>query len=227
MADIAVALDHASSREALALVDAAGASGTWFKVGPVLFVRDGPALIRELLGRGKRVFLDLKWHDIPASVAGAVAAAASLGVQLATLHLAGGRAMLEAAVAARGGALRLAGVGVLTSLGAADYAAIVGRDTVDTTAEQLRLARLARAVGLDAMVCAAGEAAALRVVLGPERMLVVPGIRRSGDGAGDQVRTATPEAAVRAGADLLVVGRPITEASDPAAALEEFRKAAQ
>ncbi|OGU02063.1 MAG: orotidine 5'-phosphate decarboxylase [Gemmatimonadetes bacterium GWC2_71_10] len=226
MADIAVALDHDSPRAALALVDAAGAAGTWFKIGPVLFVRDGPALIRELLGRGKRVFLDLKWHDIPHTVAGAVEAAASLGVHLATVHLAGGRAMLEAAVGARVGDLRLAGVGVLTSHGAADYAAIVGRETVDTAAEQLRMARVARAVGLDAMVCAAGEAAALRVVLGPGRMLVVPGIRRSGEGAGDQVRTATPEAAVRAGADLLVIGRPITEAKDPKAALEEFRKAA-
>ncbi len=227
MADIAVALDHASTRDALALVDAAGAAGTWFKIGPVLFVRDGPALIRELLARGKRVFLDLKWHDIPHTVAGAVEAAASLGVHLATVHLAGGTTMLERAVGARGGELRLAGVGVLTSHGAADYAAIVGREPVDTAAEQLRLARLARAVGLDAMVCAAAEAAALRVVLGADRMLVVPGIRRAGDGAGDQVRTATPEAAVRAGADLLVIGRPITDATDPRSALEEFRKAAQ
>jgi orotidine-5'-phosphate decarboxylase len=225
MADIAVALDHASVREALALVDAAGSAATWYKVGPVLFVRDGPALVRELLGRGKRIFLDLKWHDIPNTVAGAVAAAAELGAHLATVHLLGGRAMLDAAVAARGGRLKLAGVGVLTSHGAADVATVLGR-AADPAAEQLRLARLAVAAGLDAMVCAAAEAAALRTVLGRERMLIVPGIRRAGDPAGDQARTATPAEAVAAGADLLVVGRPITAAGDPKAALAEIRAAA-
>lgn len=223
--DIAVALDVPSAAEALRLVDAAGAAGTWYKVGSVLYVREGPQLVDALLARGKQVFLDLKWHDIPNTVAGAVKAAAAQGVQLATVHLAGGRAMLEAAAAARGGSLKLAGVGVLTSFSAADYGAILGRPISSTGEEQLRFARLARTAGLDAMVCAAGEARAIRSALGPAALLVVPGIRRSGDTAGDQVRTATPEEAVAAGANLLVVGRPITAAADPGAALDEFRRA--
>lgn len=190
----------------------------------MLFVRDGPALARELLDRGKRVFLDLKWHDIPSTVAGAVESAVALGVHLATLHLAGGRAMIAAAVKARGGALKLAGVGVLTSLDGPGYAAIVGRAVADTAAEQARFAVLAAAAGLDAMVCSAREAAVVRPALGDGRLLVVPGIRLPGDAAGDQVRTATPREAREAGADLLVVGRPVTEAGDPAAALAGIRK---
>jgi orotidine-5'-phosphate decarboxylase len=209
----------------LRLVDAAGAAGTWYKVGPVLFVREGPQLVAELLARGKRVFLDLKWHDIPTTVAGAVAAAAAQGVHLATVHLAGGRAMLTAAAGAAGGSLQLAGVGVLTSLGAPEYGAIVGRPVSDTAAEQLAFARLVREVRLGAMVCAAAEAPALRRELGAGVMLVVPGIRRPGDPAADQVRTTTPRDAVEAGADLLVVGRPITAAANPGAALDEFRRA--
>lgn len=222
--DVAVALDLPSTREALALVDLLGPLGTWYKVGPVLFVRDGPALVRELLGRGRQVFLDLKWHDIPTTVGGAVEAAAQLGVHLATVHLAGGRAMLDAAVQARGERLKLAGVGVLTSLDAARYAAVVGRPVDDTGHEQQRFAALAAEAGLDAMVCAAGEAGAVRTALGPDRWLVVPGIRRSEDRGGDQVRTATPRQAVAARASLLVIGRPVTQATDPAAVMTEVRK---
>jgi len=222
--DLAVALDLPSAREALRLVDAGGPAGTWYKVGPVLYVREGPAIVRELLARGKWVFLDLKWHDIPNTVAGAVAAAADLGVHLATVHLAGGPAMLEAAARARGTALRLAGVGVLTSLDAAGYGAVVGRAVATTLAEQQRLAALVVEAGLDAMVCSASEAPAIRAAIGADRMVVVPGIRRSGEPVGDQARAAAPGEAVRAGADLLVVGRPITAAADPAAALAEFRR---
>lgn len=191
----------------------------------MLFVREGPKLVTDLLARGKRVFLDLKWHDIPHTVAGAVRAAAAQGVHLATVHLAGGREMLAAAAGATGGTLKLAGVGVLTSLGASDYGTIVGRPVNDTAAEQLAFARLVREARLDAMVCAAAEAPALRRELGAGVVLVVPGIRRPGDAAADQVRTATVQEAVAAGANLLVVGRPITGAANPAAALDEFRRA--
>lgn len=206
-------------------MDAAGSAGTWYKVGSVLFVREGPPLVAELLARGKRVFLDLKWHDIPTTVAGAVAAAAAYGVHLATIHLAGGRAMLAAAAGATGGTLQLAGVGVLTSLDASGYGAIVGRPVSDTAVEQLAFAQLVRETRLDAMVCAAAEAPALRRELGSGVVLVVPGIRRPGDASADQVRTATPREAVVAGANLLVVGRPITAAANPGAALDEFRRA--
>jgi orotidine-5'-phosphate decarboxylase len=218
-----VALDVASTGEALRLAGAVARPGLWFKVGPVLFVRDGPSLVRELAGRGHRVFLDLKWHDIPNTVAGAAAAAAGLGVALATVHLAGGRPMLEAAARARDGSgLRLVGVGVLTSHSPESYAEVVGRDVPDVGAEQERLVRAALGAGLDGFVCAVPEAARLRRVAGDEALLVTPGIRRAADPAGDQQRTAPPAEAAAAGADLLVVGRPITEAADPAAVVSEI-----
>ena len=223
-ADIAVALDVPTAGEALALVDAAGDAGTWYKVGSVLASKGGPALIQELIGRGKKVFLDLKWHDIPNTVAGAVASAAEAGVALATVHLSGGRAMVEAAARARGnGGLRLVGVGVLTSLDAAGYGAIVGREVMDIAAEQERLMRPALGL-LDGFVCAPTEAARVRKLAGPEAFLVVPGIRPAGSEVADQVRVATPAEAVAAGADLLVIGRPVTQARDPAQVLREVRQ---
>jgi len=221
--ELCVALDLPTPDDALRLVDAIGRPGLWYKVGPVLFVKDGPALVRTLVARGLRVFLDLKWHDIPNTVAGAAAAAAELGASLATVHLAGGGDMLTAAVRGRAdGALRLVGVGVLTSFSAADYSAVVGREVADIAAEQARFARAALGTGLDGFVCAVAEAGALRRLAGPQALLVTPGIRRAGESAGDQQRTATPADAVRAGADLLVVGRPITSAADPAAAAGAF-----
>jgi orotidine-5'-phosphate decarboxylase len=228
MAEVIVGLDLASPAAALALVDRLGDAVHWYKVGPVLHVADGPAVVRTLQERGKHVFLDLKWHDIPNTVAGAVAAAAGAGVGLATVHLAGGAAMLEAAVAARREGLRLVGVGVLTSLDAAAYGAIVGRPVADLAEEQRRLVRLGAAAGLDGFVTAAAEARTVRAVAGPRAVLVVPGVRRAADAAGDQVRTATPAEATAAGADFLVVGRPITAAADPrreaAAMAEEARR---
>jgi orotidine-5'-phosphate decarboxylase len=178
-------------------------------------VAGGAAFIRELHSRGKRVFLDLKWHDIPNTVARAVGLAGELGVSLATVHLAGTTRMLEAAVRAKSGALRLAGVGVLTSLDADQFAEAVGRPVKDLAEEQRRLVRIGVSVGLDGYVSAVSEAPAVRAVAGPRALIVVPGIRRAADGAGDQARTATPREAVRAGADLLVVGRPVTAAADP------------
>lgn len=224
MADLCIALDVATTHDAVRIVDGVGDAASWYKVGPVLHVRDGATLLRELGARGKRVFLDLKWHDIPNTVAGAVSAASSLGVSLATVHLLGGARMLEAAARAReGGGTRLVGVGVLTSHTAQEFGAVVGRPVADAAQEQERLIRTALAAELDGFVTAVPEAARVRAVAGPRAFLVTPGIRRGGDPAGDQQRTATPAEAVRAGSDLLVVGRPITGASDPGRAARELR----
>jgi len=212
-----VALDVTSLEAALDLVDRLGDAVRWYKVGPVLHVGHGPAVVRALRDRGRDVFLDLKWHDIPNTVAGAVAAAADLGVALATVHLAGGPRMLEAAARARAARLRLVGVGVLTSLGPADLGAVLGRPVADLADEQRRLVRLGIAAGLDGYVAAAAEARAVRALAGGAASIVVPGIRRASDAAADQVRTATPREAVDAGADYLVVGRPVARAADPRA----------
>ena len=218
MAELVVALDLPDAAAALQVVDRLRGDVRWFKVGAQLYAAEGPAVVRAIVGRGARVFLDLKWHDIPAQVGGAVAAAAELGASLATVHLAGGRAMLESAARAAAGRLRLVGVGVLTSLDAAGYAEVVGRPVADLGAEVARLARMGMAAGLDGAVASPQEVRRLRAELGPGALLVVPGIRRAADEAGDQQRTATPAEAVDAGADLLVVGRPITAAPDARAA---------
>jgi len=228
MAELVVALDLASPHAALELVDRLGDVVRWYKVGPMLHVADGPSVVRGLRERGKEVFLDLKWHDIPNTVAGAVEAAADLGVALATVHLTGGGRMLEAAVRARRARLRLVGVGVLTSFGAAEFGVVLGRPVTDLAQEQQRLVRLGLAAGLDGYVTAAAEARAVRALAGLDAVIVVPGVRRAADAAADQVRTATPREAVEAGADYLVVGRPVTRAADPKAEalalMEEMRR---
>jgi len=216
VAELIVAFDLSSGREALSLADRLPGL-RWAKVGPVLYVREGPALVREFTARGVRVFLDLKWHDIPHTVAGAVTAARELGVSLATVHCLGGRAMLEAAVAAAGD-LPLVGVTVLTSHDAAALAQVLGRGVPDLGVEVERLARVAVDAGLRGVVASGQELALLRTALGPDPWIVVPGIRSPDEGAGDQVRTVRPADAVRGGATHLVVGRPITAAADPAAA---------
>jgi len=208
-----VAFDLASGRDALLLADRLPGL-QWAKLGPVLYVREGPALVREFTARGVRVFLDLKWHDIPHTVAGAVAAARELGVSLATVHCLGGRAMLEAAVAAAGD-LPLVGVTVLTSHDAAALAQVLGRGVPDLGFEGERLARVA----------SGHELGLLRAALGPDPWMVVPGIRLPGETADDQVRTVSPSEAVRRGATHLVVGRPITAAADPTAAYRRIVEA--
>lgn len=220
MAELIVALDSPDAPSAIALLDQLP-DGCAVKVGAVLLGRAGAGFVRGLTSAGHRVFLDPKWHDIPNTVAGAVNAAADLGVEMVTVHAAGGDAMLRAAVDAAAKRIRIVAVTVLTSLDATSYAAITGRDRVDVGEEVARLAGLAMQAGVDGIVCSTEEIARVRPVVGGGR-IVVPGIRRVTDSAGDQRRVATPEAAVAAGATHLVVGRPITGAADPAAAYAEF-----
>lgn len=214
MAELIVAFDLPSGAEALAL--AARLPGLrWAKIGPLLHVREGPALVREFAARGIRVFLDLKWHDIPSVVAGAVEAARGQGVAMATVHSLGGPAVLAAAAAAAG-ELALVGVTVLTSHAAGDFERVVGRGVPDLGVEAERLARLAVTAGLRGVVVSGRELTLVRSALGPAPWIVVPGIRAPGDASGDQARTVTAAEAARHGATHIVVGRPITQAADPA-----------
>src|SRR5438477_8414510 len=222
MAELIVAFDVPSGREALAL--AGRLPGLrWAKIGPVLFGREGPPLIKEFTQRGIRVFLDLKWHDIPNIVAGAVTAARELSVAMTTVHCLGGRAMLTAAAhAANGSELAVVGVTVLTSHDAAELEGVLGRGVPDVGFEAERLARTARQAGLRGVVASGQEVGLLREALGPDPWIVVPGIRAAGEAAGDQVRTIEPREAVGRGATHLVVGRPITGARDPVAAYQRL-----
>ncbi len=223
MAELIVAFDLPSGREALALAERLPRLA-WAKLGPTLFVREGPALVREFTARGVRVFLDLKWHDIPNTVTGAVAAARELGVAMATVHCLGGPSMMRAAAAAAGD-LPLVGVTVLTSHASADFEQVLGRGVPDLGFEAERLARAALHAGLRGVVASGEEVGLLREALGAEPWLVVPGIRLPTDGSDDQARTVTPEDAVRRGATHLVVGRPITAARDPRGSYERLLEA--
>ncbi|MFP5235903.1 MAG: orotidine-5'-phosphate decarboxylase [Acidobacteriota bacterium] len=222
-----VALDVPNAAAAEELLDRLGGTCAWFKVGLELFVAAGPAVLEPILRRGHKVFLDLKLHDIPNTVAGAVRSAASLGVSMLTLHAAGGPAMLAAAREALAGVANppeLLAVTVLTSMDAAQTTAI---GVPRPPAEQVELlARMGLGAGLRGFVCSPQEVATLRALTGPEGVLVIPGIRPAGSAVGDQKRVATPADALRAGASYLVVGRPITQAADPAraaaAVLEEM-----
>lgn len=223
-----VALDVPSSREALTLVDRLGAHADFVKVGLQLYTAEGPSVVRSLRERGLRVFLDLKFHDIPNTVARAVESAASLGVDLLTLHASGGIPMLRAAREVTGGeGPRLLAVTVLTSLSEADLGAAWGREAVSAADEAGRLAALAGDAGIDGVVASVHDVARIRAVAGDALRVLTPGIRLAGDAAGDQTRIATPAEAVRAGVDYLVLGRSVTAVADPAAALgrvlEEIR----
>ena len=194
-----------------------------FKVGLTLFAAHGPEALFEV-GQHGRVFCDLKLHDIPTQVRGAARSLASKGVWLTTVHASGGRAMMAAAVegaGAAGSGTLVAAVTVLTSLDATELGAL--GVAADPLAQVLRLASLAVDAGARALVCSPQEVAAVRAEVGPDVLLVTPGIRPLGGDAGDQSRVATPAAAVAAGADYLVVGRPITAAPDPRAAAEAIR----
>ena len=216
-----VALDFPAAKPAHALVDQLEGSCRWFKVGLELYLAAGSSIVEELRNRGYSVFLDLKLHDIPNTVAGAVRSAAATGASLLTLHTLGGPAMLEAAVnatATRPNPPQLLGVTVLTSMDEQQMQA-VGL-TGSSEENVLRLAQMAMASGLDGVVASPLETSALRETLAPWARLVIPGIRPAGDSAGDQSRVATPGASIAAGASMLVVGRPITKAADPRAAAE-------
>ena len=216
-----VALDVPDAASAVDLVNRLESNCHWFKVGLELFVSAGPAVVESLAKRDHSVFLDLKLHDIPNTVAGAVRSAAALGVRMVTLHAAGGPAMLSAAWTALEGIAdppELLAVTVLTSMDAAQMKA-TGLER--SPSEQVKLlAKMGLAAGMHGFVCSPQEVAALRKLTGPKGVLVVPGIRPAGSVIGDQKRIATPTDALRQGANYLVVGRPITQAPDPAEAAE-------
>jgi len=219
MSHVIVPLDVSSAEEALATVDRLGESADFYKVGFELYTSSGPAVVRELVARGKRVFLDIKLHDIPNTVAGAVAAASALGVDLLTVHVSGGPSMLQAAAEAKSDDLRLLAVTVLTSLSPDEISTVWDREIRSIREEVGRLTMLARDSGMDGVVASALEASWIRGQVGDEFLVVTPGIRPAGSARGDQNRVASPADAVRAGADYLVIGRPITGADDPAAVL--------
>lgn len=213
-----VALDVCSAAAARKIVAAVGDSAHAYKVGMQLYTAEGPAMVRELVGSGRRVFLDLKYHDIPNTVGAAVSEAARLGVSMLTVHASGGgkmmRAGVEAAQAINPNLLVLA-VTVLTSLDDADLNMVGLRGGV--LDQVLRLAALALSNGCQGIVASAQEASALREEFGRDFTIVTPGVRPAGSGADDQARVVTPAEAIAAGASYIVVGRPITEAPDPAA----------
>ncbi|TCJ11733.1 orotidine-5'-phosphate decarboxylase [Parasulfuritortus cantonensis] len=220
---VIVALDFPAAEPALALVARLTPAECKLKVGKELFVRAGPALLEKLAAAGFQVFLDLKFHDIPNTVAQACAAAADLGVWMVNVHASGGLKMMQAAreaVARAAQPPKLIAVTVLTSMAAEDLRQI-GLD-VEPAVQVERLARLTRQAGLDGVVCSAQEAGLLRGAIGPDFLLVTPGIRPAGSATGDQSRILTPAKAIAAGADYLVVGRPITQAADPLAALHSI-----
>jgi orotidine-5'-phosphate decarboxylase len=216
-----VALDVPGADAAIEFVNRLEGTCEWFKVGMELFTAAGPAVVEPLVARGHSVFLDLKFHDIPNTVAGAVRSAATLGVRLMTIHAGGGPVMLAAARAALDrieDPPELLAVTVLTSMDAAQLVAS-GVDRTPAMQAEL-LARMGLSAGIRGFVCSPEEVAALRDLTGPEGVLAVPGIRPAGAAVGDQKRLATPAEALRRGASYLVVGRPITQAPDPAQAAE-------
>jgi orotidine-5'-phosphate decarboxylase len=231
MNPVIVALDVATAREALALADALRDVVGGFKVGKQLFAAEGPSAIRALAERGDRVFLDLKFHDIPNTVAGAVTAAVATGAWMVNVHASGGRAMMRAAAdAASATAEKLGGerpliiaVTVLTSL---DDGAMKEIGVGGTVRQQVvRLARLAQDSGLDGVVASPLEIADIRAACGDAFTIVTPGIRPEGQTRqDDQLRTMSPRSAVEAGADYLVVGRPITSAPDPREAAKQIAR---
>lgn len=218
---IIAALDTDSTESALSVVRSLSGEVGMFKVGMELFPRGGPDLVGEIRSAGAEVFLDLKFHDIPNTVAGAVRSAAALGATFVTVHAAGGKAMLRAAAeAARGTGMTILAVTVLTSLDDDDLAEVGFRSSAEVSV--LRLAELAAREGIGGIVCSAREVGAVRRKLGTGPVLVTPGVRLPEGEAGDQKRVVTPFEAARLGADYLVVGRPITRASDPSAAARKF-----
>jgi orotidine-5'-phosphate decarboxylase len=221
VAEPVVALDVPTSTAAMALVDRLGSACRFYKVGLELFTAAGPPVIEALRARGVDVFLDLKLHDIPNTVAGAARRAAGLGVRLLTVHASGGEKMVRAAVEAFGRSPDggILAVTVLTSLDAGAVASAWGRADVDVGVEVLRLSGVAADAGAHGVVCSGAEAAAVRARYGAQVATLVPGVRLAGDTVGDQRRVVTPAQAAAAGARYVVLGRTVTAAADPVAAL--------
>lgn len=223
---IICALDLPTLDEALRLVDSLDGSVSWFKIGMELFTSEGPRAVESVLKRGAGVFLDLKYHDIPATAERAVEVAGALGVSLLTVHASGGPAMLEACARGRDRCQSppaVLAVTVLTSLDAEALSAIGMERTVEE--QVLRAGGLAREAGIDGLVASPREVASLRRELGGDILIVTPGVRLASGGHDDHARAETPQTAVRDGADLLVIGRPIRDAEDPRGAARVFAQA--
>ena len=224
--ELIIALDVPRTTDALAAVDALPPELGWYKIGLELFCAEGPVIVQAVRSRRKSVFLDLKLHDIPRTVERAVKSAAQHGVEMLTVHASGGRAMLRAAAdAARSCGAKPPKIIAVTALTSLDQKDLGDLGISRTPAQQvLALADIALSCGVDGLVCSPQEVEVLRGRFGPRPTLVTPGIRLPGEDAGDQKRVATPAAAVRAGASFLVVGRPVLEAKDPAAAARAIVK---
>lgn len=220
-----VALDYPTAAAALALVDALGDSCRFYKIGSELFTAEGPKVVREVQARGGSVFLDLKFHDIPNTVSGAVRNAARLGVRLLTVHASGGVAMLRAAAEAAASVpdCGVLAVTVLTSLDSQALGQSWGRSVPDVNAEVLRLAELASDAGLHGIVCSGLEAAQVRTRFGDRLATLVPGVRLPGGATQDQARVVTPRAAREAGARYIILGRAVTAAAAPLDAMKSVR----
>lgn len=219
-----VALDFPDAQRAMTLVQTLDEKCRFYKVGSELFTAAGADVVQWLRDTGCDVFLDLKFHDIPNTVAGAMRRVADMGVRLATVHASGGSKMMEAAVEAAGSKCGVLAVTVLTSLDDAVLGEVWGRDRIDVENEVLRLAELARSAGVHGIVCSGHEAEAVYRRHGDALKLLVPGIRLAGDPAGDQARVVTPDLAVAAGATYIVLGRAVTAAKDTRAAMEAVSK---
>jgi orotidine-5'-phosphate decarboxylase len=229
---IIVALDVPSAERALSLADSLGPDCDFVKVGSELFTAAGPRVVRDLAsgaasGLTRDIFLDLKFHDIPATVRGGARSAAALGATLLTVHASGGREMIEAAVEGAGARCGVLAVTILTSLDADVLGEVWGRSVADLTEEALRLAEIARSAGAHGVVCSGHEAAAIRQRHGDALKLLVPGIRLAGGDVHDQRRVSTPSSAVAAGASYLILGRAVTAADDPVEALARARSEAE
>jgi len=223
---VVVALDFDNEASALAFVDSISADSCRLKIGKEMFTYFGPTFVKTLVDKGFDVFLDLKFHDIPNTVAKAVTAAAELGVWMVNVHATGGEKMMQAAKAALvpygDKAPLLIAVTVLTSMEESELALIGVDSPLDT--HVLKLATLAKNSGLDGVVCSAQEATKLKATLGQDFKLVTPGIRPVGSAVGDQKRIMTPKKAVEAGSDYLVIGRPITQSDNPQLVLAEINQ---
>ena len=218
-----IALDVPGMEQALAVVDLLGDRCRFYKIGNELFTAVGPRVVQEVRGRGCEVFLDLKFHDIPNTVAGGVRNATRLGARLVTVHATGGTAMLKAAVDAAGESCGVLAVTVLTSMDAHDAGMVWGRaDNVNLTREVLRLAATSAEAGTHGIVCSGREAGAVQKQFGASLAILVPGVRPLGGESQDQARVVTPRGAADAGARYIVVGRMVTAAADPATAMDQL-----